>query len=144
MMRKEYFSLKRTTFVYVLSSANHYTTKKVCLPFHRGEACFLLHFRGSMLNITPLRQFNSKIWMLCINNDVHCITLPYFGLIFSGPCFTQLCDDMKNAYAPYCRNHDAVIAILEKVCENKIRGHYGCDCSVVKFLSNYSSITYHH
>ena len=144
MMRKEYFSLKRTTFVYVLSFANHYTTKKVCLPFHRGEAGFLLHFSESMLNITPLRQFNSNIWMLCINNDVNCITLPYFGLIFSGPCFTQLCDDMKNAYAPYCRNHDEVIAILEKVCENTIRDHYGCDCSVVKFLSNYSIITYHH
>lgn len=35
--------------------------------------------------------------------------------ILIGPCFTQLCEDMKNAYAPYCRNHDEVIAVLEKV-----------------------------
>ncbi|XP_063400235.1 dynamin-binding protein-like [Mytilus trossulus] len=31
-----------------------------------------------------------------------------------GSCFIKLSEDMKNAYAPYCRNHDEVISILEK------------------------------
>ncbi|XP_052067462.1 dynamin-binding protein-like isoform X1 [Mytilus californianus] len=35
-----------------------------------------------------------------------------------GPCFIKLSEDMKNAYAPYCRNHDEVISILEKYRED--------------------------
>ncbi|KAL5007497.1 hypothetical protein ScPMuIL_016303 [Solemya velum] len=31
-----------------------------------------------------------------------------------GPCFVKLAEDMKNSYAPYCRNHDEVITLLEK------------------------------
>ena len=33
----------------------------------------------------------------------------------SGTCFTCLAEDMKNVYAPYCRNHDDVITLIEKV-----------------------------
>lgn len=35
---------------------------------------------------------------------------------FAGTCFVQLKDDMKKVYAVYCRNHDDVISLLEKVC----------------------------
>ncbi|KAK3102404.1 hypothetical protein FSP39_011155 [Pinctada imbricata] len=34
-----------------------------------------------------------------------------------GMCFMTLADDMKNAYAPYCRNHDSVITLIEKYKE---------------------------
>lgn len=32
-----------------------------------------------------------------------------------GVCFVILAEDMKTAFAPYCRNHDQVITLLEKV-----------------------------
>lgn len=36
-------------------------------------------------------------------------------LTIAGTCFTSLAEDMKNVYAPYCRNHDDVINLIEKV-----------------------------
>ncbi|KAJ8298585.1 hypothetical protein KUTeg_022645 [Tegillarca granosa] len=35
-----------------------------------------------------------------------------------GSCFLELAEDMKNVYAPYCRNHDEVISLLEKATED--------------------------
>lgn len=32
-----------------------------------------------------------------------------------GPCFVHLAEEMKQAYGPYCKNHDDVITLLEKV-----------------------------
>ena len=42
-----------------------------------------------------------------------------------GAPFVELVDDLKAAYAPYCRNHDDVCALLERVsginiCSKKI------------------------
>ncbi|GFO19681.1 dynamin-binding protein-like [Plakobranchus ocellatus] len=34
-----------------------------------------------------------------------------------GRCFTAHAEDMKNTYAPYCRNHDDVITVLEKYAD---------------------------
>ncbi|KAK2154175.1 hypothetical protein LSH36_275g08005 [Paralvinella palmiformis] len=31
-----------------------------------------------------------------------------------GPCFVEVKDEMKRVYAPYCRNHDDVLALLTK------------------------------
>ncbi|XP_069133070.1 dynamin-binding protein-like [Argopecten irradians] len=41
-----------------------------------------------------------------------------------GPCFVSLAEDMKNVYAPYCRNHDDVITILEKYHTNSSINEY--------------------
>ena len=35
---------------------------------------------------------------------------------FLGTSFCALKDDMTKVYAPYCRNHDDAIGLLEKVC----------------------------
>ncbi|XP_013387330.1 dynamin-binding protein [Lingula anatina] len=35
-----------------------------------------------------------------------------------GNCFVQIAEDMKHVYALYCRNHDDVLALLEK-CESQ-------------------------
>ncbi|XP_045175182.2 dynamin-binding protein-like isoform X2 [Mercenaria mercenaria] len=35
-----------------------------------------------------------------------------------GTCFVSLAEDMKNVYAPYCRNHDDVITLIEKYNQN--------------------------
>ncbi|KAL4224790.1 hypothetical protein ACF0H5_015486 [Mactra antiquata] len=35
-----------------------------------------------------------------------------------GTCFVCLAEDMKNVYAPYCRNHDDVITLIEKYYQN--------------------------
>ncbi|KAL3842358.1 hypothetical protein ACJMK2_020381 [Sinanodonta woodiana] len=35
-----------------------------------------------------------------------------------GPCFIVMAEDMKLVYAPYCRNHDEVIELIEKYMEN--------------------------
>ncbi|CAL1529614.1 unnamed protein product, partial [Lymnaea stagnalis] len=35
-----------------------------------------------------------------------------------GKCFTFFAEDMKNTYAPYCRNHDEVITAMERYAEN--------------------------
>ncbi|KAH9495019.1 hypothetical protein Btru_018446 [Bulinus truncatus] len=35
-----------------------------------------------------------------------------------GKCFTRYADDMKNTYAPYCRNHDEVINAMERYTGN--------------------------
>ncbi|KAH9495018.1 hypothetical protein Btru_018443 [Bulinus truncatus] len=35
-----------------------------------------------------------------------------------GKCFTHYADDMKNTYAPYCRNHDEVINAMERYTGN--------------------------
>ena len=35
-----------------------------------------------------------------------------------GLSFTDMCESMKHVYAPYCRNHDDAIALLEKYDEN--------------------------
>jgi len=32
-----------------------------------------------------------------------------------GKCFVDMKDDIQSVYAQYCRNHDAAIAVLEKV-----------------------------
>ncbi|XP_061166815.1 dynamin-binding protein-like [Saccostrea echinata] len=36
-----------------------------------------------------------------------------------GVCFVVLSEDMKTAFAPYCRNHDEVITLLEKYEESE-------------------------
>ena len=33
----------------------------------------------------------------------------------AGQCFVGLRKDLSDAYAPYCKNHDDVISLLEKV-----------------------------
>jgi hypothetical protein len=38
--------------------------------------------------------------------------------LFLGPCFLEFAPKMTNAYAPYCRNHDDVMALLEKYEDN--------------------------
>ncbi|KAK0068512.1 dynamin-binding protein, partial [Biomphalaria pfeifferi] len=35
-----------------------------------------------------------------------------------GKCFTHFSEDMKNTYAPYCRNHDDVIQAMERYTES--------------------------
>ena len=42
-------------------------------------------------------------------------TFQYMFLLIPGESFVTLKEDMKKVYAPYCRNHDDVIAMLEKV-----------------------------
>ncbi|KAH3885546.1 hypothetical protein DPMN_009541, partial [Dreissena polymorpha] len=37
-----------------------------------------------------------------------------FNQTVIGTCFVALAEDMKNVYAPYCRNHDDVITLIEK------------------------------
>ncbi|XP_060066478.1 dynamin-binding protein-like [Ylistrum balloti] len=41
-----------------------------------------------------------------------------------GPCFITVAEDMKNVYAPYCRNHDDVIMVLEKYHANQSINEY--------------------
>lgn len=35
--------------------------------------------------------------------------------IFSGKCFVDIAEEMKEVYAVYCRNHDDAISLMEKV-----------------------------
>ena len=37
--------------------------------------------------------------------------------LIPGRCFSSHAEDMKNTYAPYCRNHDDVITVLEKLAD---------------------------
>ncbi|XP_052800094.1 dynamin-binding protein-like isoform X2 [Mya arenaria] len=42
-----------------------------------------------------------------------------------GTSFTSLAEDMKNVYAPYCRNHDDVITLIEKYNQDpEIKAHF--------------------
>ncbi|OWF54976.1 dynamin-binding protein-like [Mizuhopecten yessoensis] len=47
-----------------------------------------------------------------------------FQDIIIGPCFTSLAEDMKNVYAPYCRNHDDVIMVMERYHTNPSINEY--------------------
>ncbi|CAH1786582.1 unnamed protein product [Owenia fusiformis] len=42
----------------------------------------------------------------------------------TGCCFSWLIEDMKSVYAPYCRNHDDVLALLEKYEGNEAVQEY--------------------
>ena len=39
----------------------------------------------------------------------------FVSFMLAGSTFVALAEDMKNTYAPYCRHHDDVIAVMEKV-----------------------------
>ena len=39
--------------------------------------------------------------------------------IIAGESFILLKEDMKKVYAPYCRNHDDVLALLSRVSDNR-------------------------
>ncbi|XP_046555696.1 LOW QUALITY PROTEIN: dynamin-binding protein-like [Haliotis rubra] len=47
-----------------------------------------------------------------------CINGKTFEEQIIGPNFVHFSEDMKNTYAPYCRNHDAVITLMEKYTDN--------------------------
>jgi len=43
-----------------------------------------------------------------------------------GICFEELQEELKRVYAIYCRNHDGVITLLEKVIIYLFYIFYGC------------------
>ena len=59
----------------------------------------------------PLMLSLAYIYMTRISFNKH-----YFlSFMLAGSTFVALAEDMKNTYAPYCRHHDDVIAVMEKV-----------------------------
>ncbi|XP_029637819.1 dynamin-binding protein isoform X2 [Octopus sinensis] len=54
-----------------------------------------------------------------------------------GPCFVNLADEMKQAYGPYCKNHDDVITLLEKYEDNpQIKEYFEQRLQCMRQLTN--------
>ncbi|GAB1611131.1 dynamin-binding protein-like isoform X2 [Argonauta hians] len=54
-----------------------------------------------------------------------------------GPCFVYLADEMKQAYGPYCKNHDDVITLLEKYEDNpQIKEYFEQRLQCMRQLTN--------
>ncbi|CAG5133338.1 unnamed protein product [Candidula unifasciata] len=47
-----------------------------------------------------------------------CISGKSFTEQCIGKCFTHFAEDMRNTYAPYCRNHDDVLAAMERYIDS--------------------------
>ncbi|XP_067655097.1 dynamin-binding protein-like [Haliotis asinina] len=65
-------------------------------------------------NIEEIAEVSQKLLTMlegCINGKT-------FEEQLIGPNFVHFSEDMKNTYAPYCRNHDAVITLMEKYTDN--------------------------
>ncbi|GFR63555.1 dynamin-binding protein-like [Elysia marginata] len=65
---------------------------------------------GNMEEIADVSQkvlLQLEASILGKNRDDQCV----------GRCFSSHAEDMKNTYAPYCRNHDDVITVLEKLAD---------------------------
>ncbi|XP_071100448.1 dynamin-binding protein-like isoform X2 [Haliotis cracherodii] len=55
-----------------------------------------------------------------------CINGKTFEEQIIGPNFVHFSEDMKNTYAPYCRNHDTVITLMEKYTDNvEVKEYFG-------------------
>ncbi|KAK6191099.1 hypothetical protein SNE40_002844 [Patella caerulea] len=65
------------------------------------------HLFGNMEEIADVSQ--------CFLNSLETAVLgKRFDEQIVGTSFVKYAEDMKNTYAPYCRNHDEVITTLEK------------------------------
>lgn len=54
-----------------------------------------------------------------------------------GPCFVHLAEEMKQAYGPYCKNHDDVITLLEKYEDNpQIKEYFEQRLQCMRQLTN--------
>uniref|UniRef100_A0A0B7BC31 Dynamin-binding protein n=1 Tax=Arion vulgaris TaxID=1028688 RepID=A0A0B7BC31_9EUPU len=54
-----------------------------------------------------------------------------------GQCFINFAEDMKNTYAPYCRNHDEVITAMEKYSDSpEISAYFNSKIEAMKKQTN--------
>ncbi|XP_059156460.1 dynamin-binding protein-like isoform X2 [Physella acuta] len=61
-------------------------------------------------NMEEIADVSQKL----LANLESCVSGKDFAEQCLGPCFTFYAEDMKNTYAPYCRNHDEVLTMMER------------------------------
>lgn len=74
-----------------------------------------MHLHVYLLTLfTSVAKFDYIILASFNYNIIQSCTINYF-CIFSGKCFVEIAEEMKEVYAVYCRNHDDAISLMEKV-----------------------------